>query len=773
MTKIVLNDVISGYNLSLIEDNFDKLATELQDKVLYRNNPTGEPNAMQHDIDMNGFSLINANKVNAQEIYIGGIALQDFIEGVAAGTIDPVLVDMRRFTFTNSVGGTTQLTLVRPHSGNEEQLLVSRNGVVQDINQYTVIDPTTISFSLPLEIGEIVEIIYFNTVVGLEGPEGPEGPPGPIGPAGVQGPAGAGVPVGGATGQVLTKASNTDNDTYWEDVPVQTAAQVPFTPVANLAATDVQAAIAEEISDLAASSGSNLLGFLQSGTGASARTAQAKFRDWVNVKDFGALGDGVTDDTAAFNAALLAHKRVYVPAGTYSLAGTINMTQSGNVLSGAGRFSTILLCTTNNLPAITVSASLNNVWVSDMSINRTPTAIAGAYGINCPSITNFSRFFNLYLENHYNGLRLGPTGFSSIDHVTVNKSQQDGVTITNAAGAGGGACQWTIINTLVQFSVGRGFFVSGLGAASQPVALGEWLSVATFANSGLGIAVVGQASSPIHGFRLTNSFIGADGNSEVFLDTYGTVHKIVGNFMELPGQTTTGPTNSTPASGIGSGINISANNGDVLISGNRINGCSNSGISTSCTRVQIVGNSISNCGVSGVQPYGILLLAGSGTISGNFCGNISGVFQTHGLFFNADLNFTVTGNDFSNNTTRDINISASITKAIFTHNLPQKDGWVVFTGTTGAITKRNGVASVVRNLPGNYTVTLATALPDTSYLVEVNVRSANDANSWSGFETLASAHTTTAFTVGTTQTTAAGATTFADPTTVYVRFSSL
>jgi hypothetical protein len=55
---------------------------------------------------------------------------------------------------------------------------------------------------------------------GPEGPTGPQGvpgdtgPQGPIGPQGEQGPAGIGEP-GGTTGQVLTKASNTDFDVVW------------------------------------------------------------------------------------------------------------------------------------------------------------------------------------------------------------------------------------------------------------------------------------------------------------------------------------------------------------------------------------------------------------------------------------------------------------------------------------------------------------------------------------------------------------------------------
>ena len=65
--KISLNKPASGYNLAAIVENFTKLEEEFQNKVLYRNNPVGEPNTMESDLDMNGKRIYNVS-----ELTVGG-----------------------------------------------------------------------------------------------------------------------------------------------------------------------------------------------------------------------------------------------------------------------------------------------------------------------------------------------------------------------------------------------------------------------------------------------------------------------------------------------------------------------------------------------------------------------------------------------------------------------------------------------------------------------------------------------------------------------------
>ena len=90
---------------------------------------------------------------------------------------------------------------------------------------------------------------------------------------------------------------------------------------------------------------------VKASNGTVARSLARHFGDVLNVRDFGAAGDGATDDTVAIQAALTAAQSlrmpVYVPAGLYVLSGKLTYSGSGFALFGDGVGISILQWTQN------------------------------------------------------------------------------------------------------------------------------------------------------------------------------------------------------------------------------------------------------------------------------------------------------------------------------------------------------------------------------------------------------------------------------------------
>jgi hypothetical protein len=121
------------------------------------------------------------------------------------------------------------------------------------------------------------------------------------------------------------------------------------------------------LAQLAASGGSNLVGFLQAGTGAVATTVQAKLRESVSVKDFGAVGNGVANDTAAIQAAatsLTQGQILYFPAGQY-LIGQIIFDGKSNI--GVSAYGARFTLSGNNAGFL-VKGVCNNIYVAGGAI---------------------------------------------------------------------------------------------------------------------------------------------------------------------------------------------------------------------------------------------------------------------------------------------------------------------------------------------------------------------------------------------------------------------
>jgi hypothetical protein len=81
----------------------------------------------------------------------------------------------------------------------------------------------------------------------------------------------------------------------------------------------------------------NLVTYTPAGTGAVATNVQAKLREFVSVKDFGAVGDGVADDRASLQAAINSGaKKLYWPAGTYMVSSRLIPVSGQEWVGGIG-----------------------------------------------------------------------------------------------------------------------------------------------------------------------------------------------------------------------------------------------------------------------------------------------------------------------------------------------------------------------------------------------------------------------------------------------------
>lgn len=84
MSKITVVDTASGYNLAAINSNFDTIATHLNTKVFYRDNPVGEPNSLQQDMDFNGKNLLNGGSASFSALTVNGESIDESIVAAEA-----------------------------------------------------------------------------------------------------------------------------------------------------------------------------------------------------------------------------------------------------------------------------------------------------------------------------------------------------------------------------------------------------------------------------------------------------------------------------------------------------------------------------------------------------------------------------------------------------------------------------------------------------------------------------------------------------------------
>lgn len=225
-------------------------------------------------------------------------------------------------------------------------------------------------------------------------------------------------------------------------------------------ALDAMAVWINDAETASATKGAAKVAFLQAGTGATARTAQDKLREFVSVKDFGAVGDGIADDTTEIQAAVnhinaQGGGKLYFPKGVY-LSGKITV-YSNLWLVGEGRGNTtIKLIASSNSDLIysdgaaalwgtNSGGGIQNFGLFDLTLdgNRANNLTAGSgvaiYGeelyFQNLSVTNTREHgirtewwrgdSTFGMESHYSNVRIDSCG----KHGWSNNGPHDSVTI--------------------------------------------------------------------------------------------------------------------------------------------------------------------------------------------------------------------------------------------------------------------------------------------------------------------------------------------------------
>jgi hypothetical protein len=385
-----------------------------------------------------------------------------------------------------------------------------------------------------------------------------------------------------------------------------------------------------------------------------------------SVKDFGARGDGSHDDTSAFINAFASELTVFVPAGNYKLTAGLTTPAVNNFALYGDGWGSRLIMHHASAPIITLAAGQNAHRVESLYLDRDIAATAGGNGINATLTLNYALLRDLRIANQYNGVSLGPTGFSLMQDCICEYNYHDGVQILNTASDG--VCQWSLRNVACFQNDLHGFFIASIAGPGQ-MTLGTFERLTTFANNGFGLSVLGLVAVPIQGFRLQGGFLGADGDNEVSIDSFGDQHVIRDVFVEGSGTIATGRTLATPATNAGNGIAIGTNNVGVSVDGCHSSMNSSNGFTSGATNALFTSNVARNNGIALIanQRNGFLILAGRATLNSNRSGNVVTPAQFDGIRSLVD-DVLVVGNDLSNNASAGFNQTVPVVNSVIANN---------------------------------------------------------------------------------------------------------
>jgi hypothetical protein len=286
-----------------------------------------------------------------------------------------------------------------------------------------------------------------------------------------------------------------------------------------------------------------------------------------NPLDFGAIGDGVADDTAALNAWLAAGGG-YLPRGTYKITSSITLSNNC-VIRGEGRGKSIITSSSTTASAIVGSDNCSNYLLQDFTVTRSVTPTGTAHGIEIGK-NAFGQLINVLSTNHHHGFYFGPTSRSRCDECESSYNYGTGFYFKSTADVP--FMQWYLIRPVSQLNDGYGFYFYATYKGSTPtyVTGPTIINSGTFANTNGGYYWAGDANSYWTDMVFDDCFSSSDGNLGFEITNLGANNQFSNVFSELAGQSLTGRTFTTPKTDTGPGFLISgaySTESSIILSG--------------------------------------------------------------------------------------------------------------------------------------------------------------------------------------------------------------